>query len=98
MSPLKQASIQALPLRSRSQNQNHLFESQRQNETSPSRIQDLTPLMSDGPNINVVSKWHIKNYQPQVYDEIEKIMQERRKKILKALRKAKRRQKSPKIR
>lgn len=44
--------------------------------------------MQDGPNINVVTKFHIKNYQPQVYEEIHKIMQERKKKIVKQVKKA----------
>jgi hypothetical protein len=46
--------------------------------------------MQDGPNINVITKWHIKNYQPTVYDEIQKILGERKKKILKLVRRAKR--------
>ena len=45
--------------------------------------------MQDGPAINVVTKFHIKNYQPQVYDEIQKIMQDRKKKIVKQFKKAK---------
>jgi hypothetical protein len=46
--------------------------------------------LQDGPNVNVVSKWHIKNYQPSVYDEIQKIMGERKKKLLKLVKRAKR--------
>ncbi len=45
--------------------------------------------MQDGPSVNVVTKFHIKNYQPQVYEEIHKIMQERKKKIVKQVKKAK---------
>jgi hypothetical protein len=50
--------------------------------------------MQEGPNINVVTKFHIKNYQPQVYEEIHKIMQERKKKVVKAVRKAKKKVKN----
>ena len=46
--------------------------------------------MQDGPNVNVISKWHIKNYQPSVYEEIQKIMGERKKKLLKLVKRAKR--------